>query len=169
LSRQALDAALEIANLEVDVDGLLEANSRIAVENTGRTGHDRCYTANRHELCLLWAQARGNADLVRTGRQARKSPGTGSESPDTRALLNSIGTNRCPSRPELWTRHGGRFAAGGARGIQPAPGEKERPGLCKENPRWPGQAGLRCFSDGGLPTTRPKKTDGSTARQPCRC
>jgi len=99
LSRQALDAALEIADLEVDVDGLLEANSRIAVENTGRTGHDRCYTANRHELCLLWAQARGNADLVRTGRQARKSPGTGSESPDTRALLNSIGTDEVPFSP----------------------------------------------------------------------
>ena len=45
MSRQALDAALEIADLEVDVDGLLEAKSRIAVKNTGRTGHDRCYTA----------------------------------------------------------------------------------------------------------------------------
>jgi hypothetical protein len=48
LSRQALDAALEIADLDENVDGLLEANSGIAVKNTGRTGHDRCYTANRH-------------------------------------------------------------------------------------------------------------------------
>ena len=77
MSRQALDAALEIADLEVDVDGLLEANSRIAVENTGRTGHDRCYTANRHELCLLWAQARGTPIwLQQVGKRERaQAPG----------------------------------------------------------------------------------------------
>ncbi len=156
MSRQALDAALEIADLEVDVDGLLEANSRIAVENTGRTGHDRCYTANRHELCLLWAQARGNADLVRTGRQARKSPGTGSESPDTRALLNSVGTDVCPSRPELWTRHSGRFAAGGARGIQPAPGQKNGRSLTRKI--LDGLAmRVKMLLGWALRTTRPKK------------
>jgi len=37
-----LDAAFEVVDTELDVDGLLEPNCGIGVKNTGRTGRDRC-------------------------------------------------------------------------------------------------------------------------------
>jgi len=42
LASQALDVAFEVVDGELEVDGLLEANSWIAAKNTGRTGRDRC-------------------------------------------------------------------------------------------------------------------------------
>jgi len=42
LASQTLNAAFEVVDAELDVDGLLETNGRVGVKNTGRTGRDRC-------------------------------------------------------------------------------------------------------------------------------
>ena len=42
MTKQPLDAPLEIGDGQLDVDGLLESNDRVGEINTGRTGRDRC-------------------------------------------------------------------------------------------------------------------------------
>src|SRR6266849_5469674 len=42
LPSQTADAAFEVVDGELGVDGLLEANDWVAVRNNGRTGRDRC-------------------------------------------------------------------------------------------------------------------------------
>src|SRR4051794_14811801 len=81
LTTEGCKTALEILNLERDVDGLLESIRGIAAENAGHTGRDRCYTAIRHARCLLWAQALGTPACFNRSTNG-KSPGTGSDSPD---------------------------------------------------------------------------------------
>jgi len=44
LPSQAPDAAFEVGDGELSVDGLLETDAGVGVKNNGRTGRDRCYT-----------------------------------------------------------------------------------------------------------------------------
>jgi len=37
-----VDAAFEVVDAELDVNGLLETNGGVGAKNTGRTGRDRC-------------------------------------------------------------------------------------------------------------------------------
>ena len=45
LASQAPDAAFEVGDGELSVDGLLETGDGVEVKNNGRTGRDRCYTS----------------------------------------------------------------------------------------------------------------------------
>ena len=63
LPLQALDAALEVGDRELGVDGLLEANNGVGVRSARRTRRDECYTRDRHERVSLGKSPR-NADLL---------------------------------------------------------------------------------------------------------
>ena len=44
LPSQPPEAAFEVGDGELSVDGLLETSDGVDVKNNGRTGRDRCYT-----------------------------------------------------------------------------------------------------------------------------
>jgi len=76
LPSQPPEAAFEVGDGELSVDGLLETSDGVDVKNNGRTGRDRCYTRIRHRRVSMGASP-WNADLLITGRQGERAPVSG--------------------------------------------------------------------------------------------
>jgi hypothetical protein len=76
LPSQTAEAAFEVGDGELSVDGLLETSDGVDVKNNGRTGRDRCYTRIRHRRVSMGASP-WNADLLITGRQGERAPVSG--------------------------------------------------------------------------------------------
>ena len=71
LPSQPPEAAFEVGDGELSVDGLLETSDGVDVKNNGRTGRDRCYTRIRHRRVSMGASP-WNADLRKQVGKAKE-------------------------------------------------------------------------------------------------
>ena len=148
LPRQALDAALEVGDSELSVDGLLEASDGVGVRSTRRTRRDECYTRVRHERVSLGASPR-NAGLLSAGRQSGRAPAPGLTHP-VPGLFDRLAPPRC--RPRTIQMRGS--AATGREGERGASSQLQVTRTAEAPVSWWGRGRAGCDPCSGGPLLR---------------